>query len=270
MYFAVSSTLCASCEYRFETWAVIERVYECKVNNLNVTKPHQEIALVHGRHSAGKNINSVKGLHIISQTCHYFPVKIGIDWDNLEGILIAYSGLKKIFKSDMQNLTKLQVLLLPNNHLEVLEKDLFLHNTELRAIVMHQNRIKHVAHNILSPLRYLTKIYLYKNDCIDDVGLNPTQMEELRQDLIKQCPPYESIKPIMKSEVHMKFEEIDGKITNLESEMLRQFHTLTQQLKTVEDLLKTFNEQKEKDDKNINEIESYSEKTFIETSTDNC
>lgn len=231
-----------SFEYRYENWAVIDRAYECKVHNLILKSANQTLTNVHGKHSSGKNNNSVIALHILGQICHYVPL-VQSTFRNLEGLLIAHCGLKKVTSVDMQQFPNLQVLFMPHNDLEVLERDLFKFNQYLKAIVLNHNKIKHVAHEILTPMKYLTKIYLYKNSCIDSVAVNPNQMVELITDLIDHCPPVAKIIPKVKSETQLKFEEIDERISSLESRMVDKFDVLTLQLTRFEKLILSQNQQ---------------------------
>lgn len=233
----VCTAIEVSYEFRYENWAVIERAYECKVHNLMIKSQNQTLTNVYGKHSSGKNNKSVIGLHILGQICYFVPKRINETFGNLEGLLIAHCGLKKVSSSDMQQFPKLQVLFMPNNDLEVLERDLFKHNQYLKAIVMNNNKIKHVGHEILTPLKYLTKIYFYKNHCIDTVAVNPNQMEELIIELIDHCPPVAKVIPKVKSETQLKFEEIDARISNLEERMIEKFDVLTQQFARFEELL---------------------------------
>lgn len=229
------------CDFKFENWAVIERVYECKIHDLEITSRNKTVGKVSGDHVKGNNFKNVLALHMFGQKCFYFPHNFGNYFSNLKGLLVAYCGLKRISHSDLKEFSKLQILLMPNNHIEVLEKDLFKYNPQLKAIVLNHNKIKHIAYDVLSPLRSLTKIFLYKNVCIDSVGLNSMQMVELVAEMNEHCPP-EKIKiiaPVTKSETQLKFEEIEGKMKELEIKMLKKFDNLFGQMKKLEQLLTT-------------------------------
>lgn len=227
------------CEFKLENWAVIERVYECKLHDLEITSRNQTIGKVSGEHLKGNTHNMVLALHIFGQKCFYFPDNIRNFFGNLEGLLIAYSGLKKISSTNLQQFPKLQILLMPNNNIEVLEKDLFKFNPRMKALVLNHNKIKHIAHGILAPMKSLLKIFLYKNYCIDSVAVNPIQMDELVTEMIEHCPP-EKIKvyqPVPKSETQLRFEEIEGKMIELDKKMVKKFDILIQQIKNIEKLL---------------------------------
>lgn len=232
------------CDFKFENWAVIERVYECKIHDLEITSRNKTVGRVSGDHVKGNNFQNVLALHLFGQKCFYFPHNFGNFFSNLKGLLVAYCGLKRISSSDLKEFSKLQILLMPNNHIEVLEKDLFKFNPQLKAIVLNHNKIKHIAFDVLSPLRSLTKIFLYKNVCIDSVGLNSMQMVELVAEMVEHCPPekVKIIPPVTKSETQLKFEEIEGKIKNLEKKMVKQFDTLLEQMRKLEHLLTTRHE----------------------------
>lgn len=227
------------CDFKFENWAVIERVYECKLHDLEITLKNQTIGRVSGDHAKDNNHNTVHALHIFGQKCFYFPQNFRNFFGNLEGLLIAYCGLKRISNTELQQFPKLQILLMPNNHLEVLEKDLFKFNPRIKALVLNHNKIKHIAHGILSPMKSLAKIFLYKNYCIDNVAVNPIQMDELVTEMIEHCPPerIQVHQPVPKTETQLKFEEIEGKMMELEKKMMKKFDILFQQLKTIEKLL---------------------------------
>lgn len=236
-----TESLDVSCEFRFENWAVIERVYDCKVIHINIISPSQTIEKVHGVHHAKKSDKSVMALNIFGQSCHYFPDGIHDVFGNLEGLLIAYCGLKSISSSDLKPFTLLQVLFLPNNDIVVLEKDLFKFNYRLKAVVLSNNRIKHIAFEILTPMKQLTKIFLYKNHCIDNWAVNPNQIQDLVTEMIERCPPEVKKLPKVKSEIMMKFDEVDLKISKLQNEMRSKYEALNQQLELLETLLLSFN-----------------------------
>lgn len=225
------------CEFRYEVWAVIDRVYECKCHPLEVKTPNQTIGKVLGTYASGKNHKSVVALHIFGQTCHYIPDRIQSVFSDLEGLLIAYSGLKRILVSDLKPFAKLQVLFLPNNDLEVLGNDLFMFNPQLKAIVLNHNKIKHVSHDILLPLKHLSKMYLYKNDCVDSVAVNPLQMQDLVIELIDHCPPVTNSANAQKSEIQVRFGDIDAKMKELERKVLSKFDVLIQKMERVEKLI---------------------------------
>jgi hypothetical protein len=121
------------CEFRFENWAVIDKVYECKFLDVEITSKNTTVDIVNGDHLKGNNDKSVRALHIFGQKCFYFPNNVRSFFGNLEGLLIAYCGLKRISNSDLQQFPKLQILLMPNNQIEVLEKDLFKYNIQLKV-----------------------------------------------------------------------------------------------------------------------------------------
>ena len=222
-----------ACDFKFEAWAIIDRVYECKVHDFESLTVNQTISKASGIHAKGNNDNNVHALHMFGQKCYFLPDNIHKVFNNLEGILIAYAGLKKISTTDLQNFPELLILMLPNNDIEILEQDLFKFNTQLRAFVINHNKIKHIAHRVFQ-INSLTKIFIYKNVCIDSVAVNKDRIKDLEKEMMESCAPKKVQKPKVKTETELRFEKIEGKLTSLEGVMVKNFDVLFVQLGNIE------------------------------------
>lgn len=223
------------CEFKYHNWAIIDRVYQCNVTSLEITAENHTISNVLGAHDKGKSNHHVLGFHIFGKKCFYFPDNIHKIFTNLEGIVIGFGGLKHISNTDLKKHPRLQILMLPNNEIEVLEKDLFKFNPLLKAFVVNHNKIKHIDPKLFS-MKTLSKIFLYKNTCIDSVAVSKEQKEELEAAVKENCPPKVEItdQPVVVTETHLRFELIEGKITELEKNVLKKFDVLFKQLKSIE------------------------------------
>jgi hypothetical protein len=228
------------CDYRYHNWAIIDRVYQCNVTSLEITSENQTISKLVGNHEKGKDATDVLGLYIFGKKCFYFPENVHKFFTNLEGIVIGFAGLKRISNKDLRKTPKLQILMLPNNEIEVLEKDLFEFNPHLKAFVVNHNKIKHIEPGLFS-IKILSKIFLYKNTCIDSVAVSKEQKLELEAAVLEFCPPKKEkiIQPIVKSESQLMFERMEGRIAELEDVVVKRFDMLFKQLENIEKTVMT-------------------------------
>jgi hypothetical protein len=237
------ASICAievHCDYRYHNWAIIDRVYQCNVTSIEIISENQTITKLIGSHEKGKHVTDVLGLYIFGKKCFYFPENVHKFLTNLEGIVIGFAGLKKITNKDLRKAPKLQILMLPNNEIEVLEKDLFEFNPHLKAFVVNHNKIKHIEPGLFS-IKILSKIFLYKNTCIDSVAVSKEQKQELEAAVLEFCPPKkeEIVRPAVKSETQLMIERMEGRIAELEDVVVKRFDLLFKQLDNIEKTVKT-------------------------------
>jgi hypothetical protein len=74
--------------------------------------------------------------------------------------------LQEVRKEDLKEFTNLKALFLPSNDLKVLEADLFVHNPNLKAIYLHNNKIVHINEGVFDNfIGELRRLYLSGNPC---------------------------------------------------------------------------------------------------------
>ncbi|KAG5667766.1 hypothetical protein PVAND_015736 [Polypedilum vanderplanki] len=95
----------------------------------------------------------------------YFPRNLGNVFKNLELIFILRSNLIEITSEDLKPFPKLKFLRLHGNSIEIIREDLFIHNPELEAFSLDDNKIIHIDPKTLSHLNKLRSVGLSDNIC---------------------------------------------------------------------------------------------------------
>jgi len=185
---ALSSAINLDCTYVAVGFDQIGGVYYSHLNNMKITSLYEEITGVTGTHISGHNNDGVKGFNVNGQTCHFLPMKIENTFKNLEALQVHNSGLKQIKKEDLKPFYKLRGLWMRENQLEVLEKDLFMYNTQLELIMMNDNKIKHIDGSLIDlQVQKLVLFSLQNNVCINIEGNTKAILEKLPAVFKKQC-----------------------------------------------------------------------------------
>lgn len=162
------------CTFGVNGFAEIGGVYWCRVNGLNVSSPSDIITGIVGNHLNNElgiiyQNDDVKGLDIHTQTCPYIPKNIHLHFKNLVALQIHNSGLLQITQNDLKPFKQLRTLRLRQDPIEVLEKDLFIYNTQLEYLYISYNKIKHIDADLLAPMPILKTFDLRENICINAV-----------------------------------------------------------------------------------------------------
>lgn len=195
------------CIHQTNTWTNHGSIHECIVYGLHVSSPQEPITSVkvplrlpHRRHfelddnsetnviEVGNDKDKYISFYIYqSPSCYYVPSGIADNFQNLKVLVIAFTGLKEITHEDLKPLVHLENLYIDNNQLESLEKKLFVSNPQITTINLSNNRIKHVAPQILEPLTNLQKINFSQNVCVDFDAVDKETILELIQKLETDC-----------------------------------------------------------------------------------
>lgn len=171
-------------------------------NNLKVLES------VQGTHEVGKTNADVKGLHVIYnvRTTQLEKLPSGIDkfFPNLEGLGWIDGNLTSITSDDL-SFPQLKFLFLFRNQIVSLDSKLFQHTPRLSSIDFWDNQIAHVGLDLLANLNELDAVSFSDNVCIDSFAYTPQQIQELKQKLVDQCPPLESIAALTKASFGILF-----------------------------------------------------------------
>lgn len=188
---ASSKSSTFECEYITEGWGTRHKYYYCDVRNLvNITSPEsaRNYQIV-GEHVDGHNNDNLQAFSVRGRgKIYYFPKGLQNHFKNLEGIEIHGTGLKEICQEDIKDFSKLISLYLGWNELEVIEKDLFVHNSNLELIYLSHNKISRIdpsAFDMMMKLRYLD---LSSNVCIDmDASDSQSEVQRVIMAVKIQC-----------------------------------------------------------------------------------
>lgn len=101
-------------------------------------------------------------------------------------LLLLASGFN-LEKSDLEPFTKLRIVYLSSNDLEVPLDDVFEFNTELRAIFFKPNQLKFIGNNVLSNQPKLDNANFNFNKCINQVALTTGAVYSLSRLIKERC-----------------------------------------------------------------------------------
>lgn len=157
----------------------ISNVYGCFGETNAITKPGVTIDSIEGVHKDGKTNNDTNVLRVSFKQWSYMPKGLGDIFENLEGIILDYCGLKVLTKDDLEQFPNLKSLRLPNNLLTSLDSGLFEYNTKLKSFVADSNSICTIAADIFDPVDDLEEIDLSENSCVV-IARDKKQIENLK------------------------------------------------------------------------------------------
>lgn len=191
-WFGDMKALTLNCDIKATGWYYLGNLQTNIVENVNITISNQIITTINGETSDQFGTRSEKALLFDNQNVYYMPKKVEDFFPYLEVLAIARCGLKSIRQSNLKPFGKLKVLHLRENDIEILPKDLFEFNLELRFVNFDQNKIKYINLHVLDHLTNLDKAILLKNDCIDKYAKTSVEVQEMRDMLKTQCQPTSS------------------------------------------------------------------------------
>lgn len=128
----------------------------------------------------------IKSFYIFqSPLCRFIPSGITNYFRNLTILVVAQTGLKSITRTDLKPFKYLRGIYLDKNELEELEEDLFVHNSKIQEVNFSENLLKHIAFNVLEPLKNLKRADFFKNPCID-IGASDDQQIDVLKNVLKE------------------------------------------------------------------------------------
>lgn len=177
----------------------IKTRYACKVNIVTEEDPGNVVE-IKGEHKNDKNFSDVEALwvenkielHMIpSNIEHFFPNLVVISWFN--------GNLTTITAENLKPFPKLIRVYLSYNSIETIDGDLFRYTPEMQRIHLNGNQINSVGFDLLTDLTELVRVDLRMNACINVNADTPDTIQDLKQQLIANCPPV-STEPSLTSE----------------------------------------------------------------------
>ncbi|CAG9810034.1 unnamed protein product [Chironomus riparius] len=250
---SLTSTLLIHCEFEDEDFEHVGEFYSCNIENLVFNPDENSPANFIGEHTNSSLSNDdVKAVKTDFHRMIYFPQSINDTFKNLEVIYLNDGFLSKITQRDLQPFPKLKMLDLFENQLEVLEENLFKYNLELISVWLSNNRIYEIHAEVFDHLVYLRFLHLSGNACVARTARegNRTEVLELIKEAKDGCAPGKVIITstsatnrfkflnISDSEIKLfdterelkEFEEEFGDILHLNSEIMKEFQDLKDQI----------------------------------------
>lgn len=125
---------------------------------------------------------------------------------------ITNSKLKKVNTIDLEEFNTLNYLDLSGNEIEILESELFIHNTHLMTIMLNNNRITVIHGNPFKGLKKLQTLDLRDNYCFSDSATVKESVSELILRAVVFCSPQIEHLKVQIAEIQSKLNKMDGKI----------------------------------------------------------
>lgn len=140
----------------------------CESEDLNVTNSDFQLIEITGMSFHNIAYQSVVRLSINNQICRFVPKETDKFFPNLETLRIWSSELKVIKQENLKGFSELRELLVPLNHIESLDSDLFTVNKKISRIDFSWNKLKNVGLAFFSSLKIIKYANFHNNHCIDD------------------------------------------------------------------------------------------------------
>lgn len=176
------------CDYsKTDSWTELSEIYYCDVKN-SVSNPSEGVTHVSGNHLRNKDNCKVLGFWVDKKEMKIFPKNLENEFENLIAIGFDSTGMREIHKEDLEPFGEdLEFFRLSRCDIEFLEKDLFIHNPNLKVVGLHYNKIKYIHENIFASLTSMTNLWLSNNYCINADGQNRKTSVEVVSKAKEQC-----------------------------------------------------------------------------------
>lgn len=134
-----------------------------------------------------RDVKEITQFYIEHLNAVHFPGNLNAHFPDLESVILWDSRVRFIDNFDLRWLPKLKFLRLDDNLIEVLQTDLFLHNSQLLEIHVQNNKLKFIGARILAPLTDLRFANFKSNHCIDDKSSSTMDLETLKRNIDDNC-----------------------------------------------------------------------------------
>ncbi|KAG5668390.1 hypothetical protein PVAND_016330 [Polypedilum vanderplanki] len=185
------SSIEITCNFLYDNWMTIGRTYQCIfINDPLITSLNTVITAVKGIHKFTMNNDNVQVLELYSyQKINYIPHGLNQIFHNIIAIKANYGRINEINKKDLEQFPKLKYLVLNENDIEYLEKDLFKFNKDLQYINFENNKINPIFPTVFDNLQQLQELHLQGNDCIKKNKFDRFGVLELIKEVKEKCLP---------------------------------------------------------------------------------
>lgn len=185
-----SHSVTIECEFiLFQSWPLpMNGSYTCSVKTI-VSSKENVLTQVSQNHMQGKSDKDVEILQIVGKTLMFLPQKMENFFPNLKGLYIFRTSLKTIERENLTPFPNLIFIYVGATSVETIEWDLFLDNPKIEYISFSESPIKSIGPTFLDPLSNLKEVHFSKCVCITKFIADPCKIDEMKEALIKNCPP---------------------------------------------------------------------------------
>lgn len=182
LFIPIITAIPFQCIYDKTEWVGLGLQYQCKVGNISVESPEVSIDAVNGTHLPGKSNDDVKVIALyLSPNMIFLPKDLEKFFPNIEGIVVAFSGLSEITENDLKPFQYLKVLHLLNNRIKVFDAKNFKFNPDLKHIFIQNDTLQSISANIIDPGTEISEGKSRENICNKVYGLDQKSEEVLLQ-----------------------------------------------------------------------------------------
>lgn len=158
-----------NCKFTNHRWHTVGMRYTCWVKNIVILSEQNRIITgTSGIHIAANTDYDVKGVVVENSIVQHFPSNIMSFFPNVNSIYFHGSKMKGIHQNDLRPFGyKLMLLHITESEIDVLEKNLFEFNPNLKFLAF-SNQIKYVDANIFENLPRLITLLMPSNKCVNE------------------------------------------------------------------------------------------------------
>lgn len=133
------------------------------------------------------HVDSIAALEFVNQSLTSLPSGIGALLENIIFMSIDGTPLETITAADLKQFPKLEYFDLSNTQVASLNGNLFAYTPNLKTIMLDNNKIDHVAKNLIKDLLHLQYFTMENNPCSQPELTSRAAIEFLQSTGIK-CP----------------------------------------------------------------------------------
>lgn len=161
--------------------------YQCTVKDINVTKPDTTVTGVSGNYAGKEFTKTVVRITIRQMICWFMPKGFENHYENILGLEISGSKLKKITRDDIEPFPKLRDLNLSHNMLTSLDVDFLDSNPMLKLLDVSSNSIHTMSVEMLDSVGGEVHLNFVNNVCLSLEGKSLRKANEIRREIMKNC-----------------------------------------------------------------------------------
>lgn len=182
-----SNGVLLDCVYSDRIVGVIGNLYTCTAGILP-SDGGRNVSDVTHRHLVGRDNDDVQAL-FIDESIAFTPRNIHSFFPNLVAFTIYNKNTAELTRESLKGLNDLRLFEFSYNSLRIVEPDLFIENPKIEWIHFGNNPIRHVGFNVFDNLQNLKSLYLDNTACIDELAINPVDLDILKFRILVNCPP---------------------------------------------------------------------------------
>jgi hypothetical protein len=161
------------CTFSTVFYTYYEYEWSCTLyNNPGITQVNMTIIEIENESSNRRTAADVGIFQAISRIIRYIPRNLDVLFPKLYGLRFENTQLKYISKDDLKSYSKLRLFVSNLNHIEFIEKDLFINNIELEFVSFRSNRITYIDSKVFEVVKTKLK-YLMLDGTAISCGLTP-------------------------------------------------------------------------------------------------